>query len=89
MKFFVFPFILYVLFYIYLTMVLLLGTGMATSQLTAPSISARIMPSFEGFKPSTVKFTSVDPSKAAAWSRKSLRGLVVRAATVVAPKVYK
>lgn len=59
---------------------------MATSQLTVPSVSARIVPSFEGLKPSAVKFASVRPLKAGALSQRLFRGLTVRAATVVAPK---
>ncbi|XP_059634685.1 20 kDa chaperonin, chloroplastic-like [Cornus florida] len=56
---------------------------MATAQLTASSISYRSLPSFEGLKPSTVKFSSVAPLRQ---NLKSFRGLVVKAATVVAPK---
>ncbi|OWM84060.1 20 kDa chaperonin, chloroplastic-like [Punica granatum] len=59
---------------------------MAATQLTAPSISARNLPSFEGFRPSTVKFASVGPLNVGSLSRRSFRGLVVKAATVVAPK---
>ncbi|XP_030540180.1 20 kDa chaperonin, chloroplastic-like [Rhodamnia argentea] len=59
---------------------------MASGQLTAPTFSARLVPSFEGLKPSTVKFASVGPFKAGSLTQRSFRGLVVRAATVVAPK---
>jgi chaperonin GroES len=60
---------------------------MTTSQLLAPSVSAaRAVPSFEGLKASTVKFNSVGPLKSEALSQRSFRGLVVSAASVVAPK---
>ncbi|KAF8009505.1 hypothetical protein BT93_J0491 [Corymbia citriodora subsp. variegata] len=59
---------------------------MASGQLTAPTFSARLVPSFEGLKPSALKFASVGPFKAGSLAQRSLRGLVVRAATVVAPK---
>ncbi|XP_004287661.1 PREDICTED: 20 kDa chaperonin, chloroplastic [Fragaria vesca subsp. vesca] len=54
---------------------------MATAQLTASSISARSLASFEGLRPSNTKFASVSLV-----SRRSFRGLVVKAATTVAPK---
>ena len=57
---------------------------MASGQLTAPSFSARLVPSFEGLKPSTARFASVGLLKA---GQRSFRGLVVKAATVVVPKV--
>ncbi|CAI0406437.1 unnamed protein product [Linum tenue] len=61
---------------------------MAASQLTASSISvsARNLVSFEGLKPSAVKFASFGTLKAGGLSQRSFRGLVVQAATVVAPK---
>ncbi|KAF8027938.1 hypothetical protein BT93_E0768 [Corymbia citriodora subsp. variegata] len=59
---------------------------MASGQLTAPTFSARLVPSFEGLRPSTVKFASVGPFNAGSLAQRSFRGLVVRAATVVAPK---
>ncbi|KAL7194041.1 hypothetical protein ACSBR2_025650 [Camellia fascicularis] len=55
---------------------------MATAQLTASSISVRNLPSFEGLRPSTVTFSLVAPLK----QGRSFRGLVVKAATTVAPK---
>ncbi|XP_052183851.1 20 kDa chaperonin, chloroplastic [Diospyros lotus] len=59
---------------------------MATTQLTAPSISARRLPSFEGLKPSTVSVPLVGMRKGGL-SLGSFRGrLVVKAATTVAPK---
>lgn len=61
---------------------------MATIQLTVPSISARNLPSFEGLKPSMVKLASLGPPKSGYVTQRSFRGLVVKAATVVAPKVY-
>ncbi|KAH7574526.1 hypothetical protein ACOSP7_008646 [Xanthoceras sorbifolium] len=57
---------------------------MATAQLTASSVSvqARGFASFETLRPSTVKFASVGGGL----SQRSFRGLVVKAATAVAPK---
>lgn len=63
---------------------------MATSQLTAASVtvSARNLASFEGLRPSTVKFSSFGTLKAGNFTHnRSFKGLVVKAATVVAPKV--
>lgn len=62
---------------------------MATAQLTASSISVsvRSLASFEGLRPSTVKFASFGTLKAGGAPQRSFRGLVVKAATVVAPKV--
>ncbi|KAF8042943.1 hypothetical protein BT93_A1316 [Corymbia citriodora subsp. variegata] len=65
----------------------ILTREMASGQLTAPTFSARLVPSFEGLKPPTLKFASVGPFKAGSLAQRSFRGLVVRAATVVAPKV--
>ncbi|KAJ1418788.1 GroES-like superfamily [Sesbania bispinosa] len=56
---------------------------MATSQLTASSISTRNLPSFEGFRPSALQFPSV---RIGTLTRRSFPSLVVKAATVVAPK---
>ena len=73
---------------------LLSGTKeiMATAQLTAFSISvsARNLSSFEGLRASSVKFASFKPLVGVGLplSRRSFQGLVVKAATVVAPKVY-
>jgi chaperonin GroES len=65
---------------------------MATAQLTAFSISvsARNLSSFEGLRASNVKFASFKPlvGFGLPLSRRSFQGLVVKAATVVAPKVY-
>ncbi|ESR66098.1 hypothetical protein CICLE_v10009281mg [Citrus x clementina] len=57
---------------------------MATAQLTASSIKvpARSLTSFDGLRPSSVKFASVG----GAASQRSFRRLVVKAAAVVAPK---
>lgn len=65
---------------------------MATSQLTASSISARslLFPSFEGgLKPSSTVRVSSLPNfrQPGGLSLRSFRGLTVKAATVVAPKV--
>ncbi|KAK4783504.1 hypothetical protein SAY86_007878 [Trapa natans] len=59
---------------------------MTTTQLTAPSISARNLPSFEGLKPSAVKLVSMGSLKSGYVLKRSFRGLVVKAAAVVAPK---
>lgn len=64
---------------------------MATTQLTASSVSARnLLPSFEGLKSSNVRVSSFAPLRQGGLSRRSFRGLVVKAATVgtvVTPKV--
>ncbi|KAL4284620.1 hypothetical protein GQ457_16G002260 [Hibiscus cannabinus] len=67
---------------------LILYQEMATSQLTASSVtaSARNLASFEGLRPSAVKFVSFGTLKPGALSHRSFKGLVVKAATVVAPK---
>ncbi|PQQ14245.1 20 kDa chaperonin chloroplastic [Prunus yedoensis var. nudiflora] len=57
---------------------------MATSQLTASSISARNLASFEGLRLSNLKFGS--PVGVSLVSHRSFRGLAVKAATTVAPK---
>ncbi|KAL0333669.1 UNVERIFIED_CONTAM: chaperonin, chloroplastic [Sesamum angustifolium] len=62
---------------------------MATAQLTsaASSISAKGFASFEGLRASSaVKVSSFSPLKQNGLSLRSFRGLVVRAATAVAPK---
>ncbi|XAR67218.1 hypothetical protein NMG60_11013696 [Bertholletia excelsa] len=59
---------------------------MATAQLVASSISARSLPSFEGLRPYTVNFSSISPLRQGECSLRSVRGLVVKAATTVAPK---
>ncbi|KAL6974637.1 20 kDa chaperonin, chloroplastic [Sarracenia purpurea var. burkii] len=59
---------------------------MATVQLSASSISARNLPQFEGLRPSIVKVSSVTPLRQTGLSLRSFRGLVVKAATTVAPK---
>ncbi|KAI4380820.1 hypothetical protein MLD38_006966 [Melastoma candidum] len=60
---------------------------MATGQLSAPAFSLRLMPGFDGLRPSssssTVKFTSFGQSKS---QQKSVRSLVVRAPIFVASK---
>ncbi|XP_068640828.1 20 kDa chaperonin, chloroplastic-like [Aristolochia californica] len=58
---------------------------MATVQFSASSFTTRSLPSFEGLRPFTVKVSSITPSREAL-SQRSYRGLVVKAATVVAPK---
>lgn len=60
---------------------------MATTQLTASSISARNVASFEGLRPSAVQFPFVGHVRIANLTQRSFKGLVVKAATVVAPKV--
>ena len=59
---------------------------MASAQLTASSISARSFASFEGLRGSPVKLAA-GRVKLAGVTQRSFRGLVVKAATVVAPKV--
>ncbi|KAK9278119.1 hypothetical protein L1049_028303 [Liquidambar formosana] len=59
---------------------------MATAPLTASSISTRILPSFEGLRPSTVRISSVGVLRPGGLNLRSFQGLVVKAATVVAPK---
>ncbi|KAJ7956014.1 20 kDa chaperonin, chloroplastic [Quillaja saponaria] len=59
---------------------------MAAVQLTASSISASNLPSFEGLRPSAVKFSSVGHLRVGGLNQRSFHGLVVKAATVVAPK---
>ncbi|KAA8534749.1 hypothetical protein F0562_029809 [Nyssa sinensis] len=59
---------------------------MATAQLTASSFSGRSLPSFEGLRPSTVRVSLVAPLRQGGLTLRSFRRLVVKAATVVAPK---
>lgn len=60
---------------------------MAAIQLSASSISTRSLPSFEGLRPSSLRISSFGPfTKGGVVTQQSFRGLVVRAATVVAPK---
>lgn len=59
---------------------------MATTQLAASSISAKGFASFEGLR-STSNFKAVSFAPLKKNSR-SFRGLIVKAATVVSPKVY-
>ncbi|KAL6964801.1 20 kDa chaperonin, chloroplastic [Sarracenia purpurea var. burkii] len=59
---------------------------MVTAQLSASSISGRNSPPFEGFRPSTVKVSSVAPLRQTGLSLRSFRDLVVKAATTVAHK---
>ncbi|KAF7837553.1 20 kDa chaperonin, chloroplastic [Senna tora] len=59
---------------------------MVTAQLTASSLSAMNLPSFEGLRPSTVQFSSVGHVRIGGLTPRSFRGMVIKAATVVAPK---
>ncbi|XP_057416915.1 20 kDa chaperonin, chloroplastic-like [Lotus japonicus] len=59
---------------------------MATSQFTASSISARNLPSLEGLRPSALQFHHVGRVRIATPTQKWFPSLVVKAATVVAPK---
>ncbi|KAI4344638.1 hypothetical protein L6164_011841 [Bauhinia variegata] len=59
---------------------------MATAQLTASSISVRNLPSLEGLRPGWVKFSSLGHVRIGGLAQRSFRGLVVKAATTVAPK---
>ena len=61
---------------------------MAAAQLTGSLISAKNLPSFNGLRPSAVKFSpSIAHMIVGGRANRSYTGLVVRAATVVAPKV--
>lgn len=59
---------------------------MAAAQLTATSVSSRGLPTFEGLRPSAIKIAAFAPLKQGL-SQRCFRPLVVKAATVVAPKV--
>ncbi|XP_043721596.1 20 kDa chaperonin, chloroplastic-like [Telopea speciosissima] len=59
---------------------------MASLQLTCSSISTKGLPSFQGLRQSSVSLSVVAPSRVGFDQRTLRRGLVVRAATVVAPK---
>jgi len=61
---------------------------MASSQLTASSISTRSVASFEGLRPSSVQFHSARHVRIGNPARRSFKALIVKATTVVAPKVY-
>ncbi|XP_042488491.1 20 kDa chaperonin, chloroplastic-like [Macadamia integrifolia] len=58
---------------------------MAALQLTGSSISTRGLPSFQGLRQSSVSVSVVAPPRVG-FNPRGLRGLVVRAATTVAPK---
>ncbi|KAL2932354.1 20 kDa chaperonin chloroplastic [Bienertia sinuspersici] len=58
---------------------------MAAAQLTAATVSSRNLPTFEGLRPSTLKVAAFVPLRQGL-SQRSFRPLVVKAATVVAPK---
>ncbi|KAL6971958.1 20 kDa chaperonin, chloroplastic [Sarracenia purpurea var. burkii] len=55
---------------------------MAATHLTASSITTGNLPSFEGLRPSMARITSVAPGP----NLRSFHGLVVKAATTIAPK---
>ncbi|XP_042489231.1 20 kDa chaperonin, chloroplastic-like [Macadamia integrifolia] len=59
---------------------------MAALQLNCSSISTRGLPSFQGLRQSSASLSIVAPSRVSLDQRPSRGGLVVRAATVVAPK---
>ncbi|KAA0055752.1 hypothetical protein IC582_003159 [Cucumis melo] len=61
---------------------------MAAAQFTGSLISSRnLLPSFSGLRPSSVKFSpSANHVRVGGLANRSFTGLVVRAATVVAPK---
>lgn len=63
---------------------------MAATQLTASTISTKGFLSFEGLRASSgcVKVSSFAPLGQNGISRRLFRGLVVKAATTVAPKVF-
>ncbi|XP_068645818.1 20 kDa chaperonin, chloroplastic-like [Aristolochia californica] len=58
---------------------------MATVQFSASPFATRRLPSFGGLRPSMVRLSSIQPFRETL-SQSSFRGLVVKAATVVAPK---
>lgn len=60
---------------------------MAAAQMTAAASSSVFLPSFEGLKPSTIKVSSASFRMGGGLTLRSTRGLVVKAATTVAPKV--
>lgn len=60
---------------------------MATTQLTASSISTRNLSSFERFRTSSIQFPR-NNARIAILTQWSLPSMVVKAATVVAPKVW-
>lgn len=59
---------------------------MATAQLTASSFSTMNLPSFESLRPSMVHGSAIRHVRIGGLTQRSFRGLVVKAATVVAPK---
>ncbi|KAL5069582.1 hypothetical protein RYX36_020469 [Vicia faba] len=59
---------------------------MASSHLTASSISTRNVASFQGLRPSEVQFHGARNVRIGNSARRSFKGVVVKAATVVAPK---
>jgi len=59
---------------------------MATTQLTASSISTRNLSSFEGLRTSAIQFPR-NNARIGILSQRSFPSMVVKAATVVAPKV--
>lgn len=73
-----------------LVFIIFLFVEMATTQLTASTISAKGFVSFEGLRASSnsVKVSSFAPLGQNALSKRAFRGLVVKAATTVAPKVF-
>lgn len=58
---------------------------MAAAQLTAATVSSRGLPTFEGLRPSSINVAAFVPLRQGL-SQRSFRPLVVKAATVVAPK---
>ncbi|CAI9271231.1 unnamed protein product [Lactuca saligna] len=59
---------------------------MAAAQMTAAASSSVFLPSFEGLKSSTIKVSSASFRMGGGLTLRSTRGLVVKAATTVAPK---
>ncbi|KAD7477950.1 hypothetical protein E3N88_01086 [Mikania micrantha] len=62
---------------------------MAAAQMTTAASSRVLLPPFDGFMPSTIKVSSVSFRTGGGLSLRSTRGLVVKAATTVAPKVNR
>ena len=59
---------------------------MAAAQITAATVSSRSVPTFEGLRSSSVKIAAFVPLRQGL-NQRVFRPVVVKAATVVAPKV--
>lgn len=61
--------------------------GMAASQLTTTSLSAMSLRSVDGIKSSPINIASCEQFRRGGLSQRFFRGIAVKAASVVAPKV--